>query len=494
MRVKLILLFVGAILSFVKGWAYDQSLEMPEVTVPSGALAYLQIDLADDEHTVGIQADIEIPDGFSVLPQEEDPNHTQYILNTTRNSKLMFQASYPYKDSKDCAESYHNDIRLVIMSNDNSYIKGKAGWIAKIPMVNTVEPGTYEAKMHKIHLSTKWFDEATNKNAYTEIDLPDVTVNIIVTEPEEIRYTDNQLFCNDIEITQGENADLTLSYNSTSDVYEFSADVVFPTNVVLNGEVIFSETLTSIDNYSTESIWDDSKATLSLSGAYGGRRNDPSPSGVQKIATVKLKTSSLAPGEYEIKVNNQMLSNDDDDYEPAEYIGKLVVKASVITPSEKCATPTISVVNNHLYVHSDTEGATYHTSIVASDHKDVVHGEDEPIELGGQYLVTSYASADGLADSEPATATLIWNKSENNVSSSDGIEMEVDRMLLLRSVGDNIEISGIAERETIGLYDLAGVMLYQGNVDGDSFVIPYQCSRGQIYIVKVNSSTFKYLF
>lgn len=484
MKLKFILLLLAALLSFGKGWsADDRHLVIPDITIASGSVASFQIDLEDVEQTLAFDAEIEIPDNFAILPLEEDPTSTQYTLNLARNAKMTYNSSYPYNGKESIPVKYHNDVRFMVMTSDVTPIKGGSGWLVKLPMTTTAQPGVYEARMHTIHISN---------TAFEENDLPDIFVKITVTEPEEIRYTDNQLFCNDIEITQGENAELSLSYNSLSAVYEFSANVVLPSQVSINGEVTFSETLTSIENFSTASSRDDANHILSVSGTYGGRRFDPAPSEVQKIATVKLNTASLAPGEYEIKISNQMLSNDENDYTPSDYVGKLIVKSA--PTQDKCETPVITVKDNKLFVHSDTEGATYHTSIVAYDHKDVDHGENEPIELGGQYLVTTYASANGYADSEPATATIIWNKGDDTLVGVDEIEIGTNRMLLLQSAGDNILISGISANETIVLYDLSGTMLYQGISQSEQFYIPYSCVTGQIYIVKVGASSFKYLF
>lgn len=492
MRIKIILVFLIILSSFFKSWGFDQNLEIPEITVPSGSQGYFQINLEDDEHTVAFDGEIAFPDGFSVPALEDTPNRTQYTLNYTRNEKMTFDASYPYKGKDSYPESYYNDVRLLLMTADNSYIKGKTGWVVKLPMIITAEPGVYEATMHTIHLTIKTYDAVANKNDYSEIDLPNITVKINVTEPQEIRYTDNQIFCNDIIINQGEDAELIVSYNSTSDVYEYAAEVILPNGATVEGDIVFSETLNVIENFTNSSSLGESKTTFSISGAYGGRRNSPAPYGVQEIARIKLNTSSLLSGEYEIKIYNEMLSNDDDDYTPAEFVGNLIVKATI--SQEKCSAPTISIENNQLYVHSDTKGATYHTSIVALDHKDVNHVDDEPIELKGQYIITTYVSAEGYKDSDPTSAMLVWNKADNVLTEVDKIEMDTDRMLILQSNGGHITVCGVSVDETIILYDINGNILYQGSADNFTFAIPYLCSKGHIYIVKVGASAYKYMF
>lgn len=492
MKSKLLLTCSFVLLAHLAGLAYDQNLGAPEITMAQGSIGYFQIDLEDDELTVGFDGEIELPDGFAVPAQEDTPNRTQYVLNYSRNEKLTFDAAYPYKDKEGYPKSYYNDVRLILMTSDNSYIKGKTGWIVKLPMTTTAEVGTYEARLHTIHLTTKTFNSNTNQTIYSEVDLPEIKVKITVTEPEEIRYSDNQLFCKDIEINQGENAELKLFYNSSSDVYEYSTDIVLPTLSKVDGEIIFSNTLEEIENFTNRSSWNNTTNILTVSGVYGGGRRDvPAPAGVQEIASINLLTASLTAGEYQIRILNQMLSNDDD-ITPEEYIGKLIVKSNGTL--ERCSTPTISIIDNQLYVHSDTEGAIYHTSIVAYDHKDVVHREDEPIELGGQYLITTYASAEGYSNSETTTATLIWNKEDVSTSVDFDITMDMTRILLLQSYGNNIVISGFTADESVTLYDISGSLLYQGNANSETFIIPFTCIAGHIYIVKVGSTSFKYLF
>ena len=478
MKLKSISIVLVFLLCVVKGWTEERHLAIPDITIPSGGTASFQIDLEDEEDwTICFDADIELPEGVAILSQESRPNSAQYNLNYARNDKMIFDSSYPFRGNGD-----DNDVRIILQTSDNSIITGKSGWIVKMPISTTLPPGTYEAKMYNIHISSK---------SFIEIDGDDILVKITVTEPVEIRYTDNQLFCDDIEISQGENATLQLNYNSVSDVYEYGASVLLPKEISIDSAAVFSETLSSIEQFTNNSSWNATASTLIVTGEYGGRRADPAPSGVQKVASVNLNTSGLMAGEYQIIVTNQTLSNDDDDYSPEEYVGKLIVNAN--TKKEQCATPTISIADNKLTVHSDTEGAVYHTSIVAYDHKEVIHGEYEPIELGGQYLITSYASAPGFADSDTITATLVWNKAEDYTAGID-IGMEKTRLLLIQSVGDCLVISGITKAERIALYDISGALLYQDDCEYETFTIPYVCTHGTIYIIHVGADTIKYKF
>lgn len=478
MKSKQALVVFAMLLSSVICKAEERHLSVPDVTIPSGGIVDLRIDLEDQEEwTICFDAELELPEGFEVLYKTDKPETPQFTVNYARNSEGVFNASYPYKGKGD-----NNDVRFIYYSTDNSVIKDATGWIVKFPLLATTQPGTYEARIHSIHISNK---------SFVEIDGEDIIFKIIVTEPVITRYTDNQLFCDDIEINQGENAELKLSYNSSSEIYEYAASIILPSGVQPNGNVNFTDLLTSIEDFTNNASWDVESSELKISGEYGGRRADPAPSGTNEFATVKLNTSSLVPGEYQITITNQVLSNDDDDYTPENYIGYITVRA--IVESEKCATPVITIEDNKLIVHSDTEGAIYHTSITAMDHQEAVHVEGEYIELTGRYLVTSYASVYGYADSDPITATLVWNKMAD-ITSVDEVRMEKERMVMLQSVGDAIVVHGVESGEAISLYDLSGTLLFRGEADADRYSIPCVCEPGKLYIVRVGADAIKYRF
>ena len=159
---------------------------------------------------------------------------------------------------------------------------------------------------------------------------------------------------------------------------------------------------------------------------------------------------------------------------------------------EPVDTPEISILDNRIVVTCSTEGAQIHTSITADDHKYISHQSGEPIELTGQYLVTSYATAEGMKQSQPATAMLLWTKTAETPSGIDAVEMGTERAILIRTVGHTIEISGTIANENILLYNLSGQLLYSGKTEADSALIPLSGTNDEILILQVGSHTFKY--
>lgn len=161
---------------------------------------------------------------------------------------------------------------------------------------------------------------------------------------------------------------------------------------------------------------------------------------------------------------------------------------------EPVETPQISIDGNRLIVTCPTEGAQIHTSITTDDHKDITHASEEPIDLTGQYLVTSYATAEGMAPSETANAILLWVKSAETTTEIDSIEIGTERTLLIRTAGDNIEIHGTAAYEKILITNLYGQTLYSGTTSESFTTIVAPLSHGGIYIIQIGSQSFKYKF
>ena len=84
---------------------------------------------------------------------------------------------------------------------------------------------------------------------------------------------------------------------------------------------------------------------------------------------------------------------------------------------DKCEKPTITfLANGKIKVESATEGATCVTNITASNAEPLT---DEEISLNTPltvYTVSAYATADGYADSDVATATFRWEKTANDIN------------------------------------------------------------------------------
>ena len=91
-------------------------------------------------------------------------------------------------------------------------------------------------------------------------------------------------------------------------------------------------------------------------------------------------------------------SNSIDSYNSSEPWKNFETKVPLIL-AEKCATPTITKVNNKISFSCETEGVEYSYEIT---NKDVKKGKAGEVELGGIYQVSVYATKEGYEDSEVA--------------------------------------------------------------------------------------------
>lgn len=87
------------------------------------------------------------------------------------------------------------------------------------------------------------------------------------------------------------------------------------------------------------------------------------------------------------------------------------------TVSDKCEKPTITLLaNGKIKVECTTEGATCFTNITASNAEPLTDGEINLTTPLTVYTVTAYATADGYADSDVATVTFRWEKTEGDMN------------------------------------------------------------------------------
>ena len=102
-----------------------------------------------------------------------------------------------------------------------------------------------------------------------------------------------------------------------------------------------------------------------------------------------------------------------------------------------CATPTITILaNGKVKVESATEGATCITNITATNAEPLTNGEislNIPLTV---YTVTAYATKEGYEDSEVATSTFRWEKTEGDMN-GDGMVNIIDVVKLVNMILGN---------------------------------------------------------
>ena len=110
-------------------------------------------------------------------------------------------------------------------------------------------------------------------------------------------------------------------------------------------------------------------------------------------------------------------------YNTDDYDEDLFLIMEDFNLQKKCETPTITLIGNgKIKVECATKDATCVTNITASNAEPLTSGEISlhPLTI---YTVTAYATADGYADSDTATATFRWEKKEGDMNGDGTINI-----------------------------------------------------------------------
>ena len=137
------------------------------------------------------------------------------------------------------------------------------------------------------------------------------------------------------------------------------------------------------------------------------------------------------------------------------------------TPSEQCATPTITYAAGKLRFASSTPGAEYHSTITDTDMMNDKYVEDGVLELSATYHITAYATAEGFQPSEKATAILYWINANLEDGTSTNVNQAKTRGIVATSSDGTITLSGLDNNEEVRFYSVDGKQIGSARaVDG----------------------------
>ena len=175
--------------------------------------------------------------------------------------------------------------------------------------------------------------------------------------------------------------------------------------------------------------------------------------------------------------------------EPWNNFKYIIEENDVTEDAEKCQTPTISYSDKKLTFTSPTEDAKYHYTITDDDVKTEAYSEDGIINLSATYKISVYASADGYKNSDRATATLYFiNAGLENTT--DVLQIEEQRGVLILTEGNNISISGLDDNEKVYLYNLQGMSLAEGTACAGTVNLNAGNEQG-VVIIKIGEQSIK---
>ena len=74
------------------------------------------------------------------------------------------------------------------------------------------------------------------------------------------------------------------------------------------------------------------------------------------------------------------------------------------------------------------------------------------------------------------------------------MNMQMQKALLLRSVGNVIAVEGLDEGESLELYDVSGMLLDKVKATASTETLGRALQKDQTYIIKVGDRSVKYQF
>lgn len=162
------------------------------------------------------------------------------------------------------------------------------------------------------------------------------------------------------------------------------------------------------------------------------------------------------------------------------------------TDVKKCTTPTIAYAGGKLKFSCETEGVQF-ASVITND--DIKSYNTDEVHLSVTYTISVYATKEGYADSEVATATLCWIDANPR---TEGLEedavTEVKALpVLIQTHGSTISVHGIDNGMEVFVYGIDGKKEGSAISDGNQAVINTNLTSGNIAIIKLGEKAIKVL-
>ena len=160
-------------------------------------------------------------------------------------------------------------------------------------------------------------------------------------------------------------------------------------------------------------------------------------------------------------------------------------------PLTACVTPTITYSDGKLLFNSSTPNAEYHATITDTDMANDKYIENGVLDLSAAYQISAFATADGYKQSEKATATLYWLKS--NATLEDGTSTNINqakmRGIVATSHDGIVTLSGLDNGEEVRFYTADGKQI--GTTKAIDGVASQAVSSTSLIIAKIGRQAIK---
>ena len=159
-------------------------------------------------------------------------------------------------------------------------------------------------------------------------------------------------------------------------------------------------------------------------------------------------------------------------------------------PEDKCATPTISYANGKLTYKCETEDAVCQSTISDTD---IASYSGNEVQLCVTYTISVYATKEGYANSDTATATLCWiDVKPQTEGLTDENATEIKALpVLIQAQGNIISVQGLEAGTEVSAYNTSGMLLDSIISGQETATLRTKLPAGATAIVKIGDKAVK---
>ena len=207
-----------------------------------------------------------------------------------------------------------------------------------------------------------------------------------------------------------------------------------------------------------------------------------------EIATLQIQIDEGMPnGDYPFVIKNMSLN----EINASVYYNHNYVQTSLtVLGGKQCAKPTISYAGGKLTFTCETEGAICHSTITDTD---IASYSSNEVQLGVTYNISVYATREGYADSEMATATLCWIDAEPRTEglAEDAVTEVKALPVLIQTQGGTISVRGIDDGMEVSAYSVDGKKEGFAISEAGQAVVNTNLTSGSIAVIKIGEKAIK---
>ncbi len=313
----------------------------------------------------------------------------------------------------------------------------------------------------------------------------------------DLSTEENVIYVEPVAADAGTQATLSFQMKNTAPIRGFQFDLYLPDGVTVvknaKGRIqgSLSEGRLPEDDEHTLTIQEQADGGIRF--LCGSQYDETFTGNIGEIATLQVSIAEGMPnGNYPIVLKNMRLTETDISkfYDSDDVETTLRVNGGA--EPEKCVKPTISYAGGKLTFNCETEGAECHSTITDTD---IASYSSNEVQLGVTYNISVYATRDGYADSDVATATLCWIDAEPRTEGLDGDAVTEVKALpvLIQTQGGTISVRGIDDGMEVSAYGIDGKKEGSAISKAGQAVINTNLTSGSTAVVKIGEKSVKVL-